>query len=322
MKPILPGSPWLIAHRSMLGINKPYKFTLNGQDYVLWQNREGEISTLENVCPHMQAPLSNGWICEASNSIQCPFHALEFDGEGRLVKDGKAKGEPIAKKLNLVVQGDFIWTYGGYEPRLPIPDLISERSQGLRFLGVVGCTSIPAAFLNSIKINYDFNHQNGVHREIFRIRENPVESFEPNGFEARVVQTFLRERNSFNEILKNPSLLTLPQKIKNELEYSFPSTTLFKAQLPIGEILQFFILYPESEHQTRTFVLCYGSLHSPLFHIPGFRNAWERSLLSSIAKVVEQDSGAVASLYPPQKPKIRLPKEEILFYVEKLYHEW
>ena len=53
MTPILSGAPWLITHRSMLGVNKPYKVTLNSQDYVLWQNTRGEIFALENVCLHM-----------------------------------------------------------------------------------------------------------------------------------------------------------------------------------------------------------------------------------------------------------------------------
>ncbi len=69
MSSILPGAPWLIAHRSMLGVNNPYNITLNSQDYVLWQNSQGDIFALENVCPHMQAPLSKGWICESRNSI-------------------------------------------------------------------------------------------------------------------------------------------------------------------------------------------------------------------------------------------------------------
>ena len=51
MHPILPGAPWLIAHRSMLGVNKPYKITLNNRDYVLWQNRKGEVFGLDNICP-------------------------------------------------------------------------------------------------------------------------------------------------------------------------------------------------------------------------------------------------------------------------------
>ncbi len=322
MNPILPGAPWLVAHRSMLGVGKPYKLTLNGCDYVLWQNRNGEIFALENACPHMQAPLSNGWICQANNSIMCPFHALEFDGEGRLLKDGEPKGEPVARNLELIIQDDLIWSYGGFEPRLSIPKLIDERTKGLSFLGVACNKSIQTNFLSCIKINYDFNHQNGVHHDIFKIRDNPVQTFDKEGYYARVVQTFFREDNTIVEIWQNPSLLSLPKKIQNELEYTFPSTTLFKADLALGELLQFFILYPETEHQTRTVVLCYGNWQNPIFKVPGLRALIERSLLEATAKVVEQDSRAVESLYPQQKPKIRLPKEEIMFYVESLYNEW
>ncbi len=322
MNSILPGAPWLIAHRSMLGINKPYKITLNNYDYVIWQNEQGELFALENVCPHMQAPLSNGWICKESNSITCPFHALEFDGKGRLIKDGKTKGESIAKSLDLIIQGDLIWTYGNCEPRLPVPSFISEKSKGLSFLGVAGNKAIQAEFLKCIKINYDFNHQNGTHSDTFRIKQNPLESFEKDGYYAKVVQTFVREDNTFGELLQNPSLLTFPKTIKNQLEYSFPSTTLFKAEVPLGEIIQFFILYPETENRTRTFVLCYANWRNPVIRVPGLGNIIKRSLLESTAKIVEQDSKALESLYPQQKPKIRLPKEEIMSYVEGLYDEW
>lgn len=322
MSSILPGAPWLIAHRSMLGVNNPYKITLNSQDYVLWQNAQGDVFALENVCPHMQAPLSKGWICESRNSITCPFHALEFDGDGRLLKDGKPNVQAIAKPLELIVQNDLIWTYGGCTPRLPIPDLIPSRTQGLDFFGVAGETSIQADFLNCIKINYDFNHQNGSHRNSFRIRDNPVHSFEADGYYARVEQTFIREDNSLQDILENPALLSTPKTYRSELEYTFPSTTLFSAAVDFGYIPQFYILYPETEHRTKTFVLCYGKWKNPLFRLPGFNTLARYALLKATAKVVEQDSATLESLYPQQKPKIRLPKEEIMFYVEKLYREW
>ena len=319
---ILPGAPWLIAHRSMLGVNKPYKITLNNCDYVLWQNQIGEIFALENVCPHMQAPLDNGWVCKENNAITCPFHALEFDGKGRLIKDGEAKGEPITKSLDLIIQDDLIWTYGNLKARLPIPDFIPEKIKGLSFVGVAGNTNIQAEFLKCIKINYDFNHQNGVHRDTFRIKHNPIESFEKDGYYAKVVQTFLREDNTIQELFQNPSLISFPKKIRNQLEYNFPSTTLFKAEVPLGEILQFFILYPETENRTRTFVLLYANWQNPVINVPGLGDLIKRSLLESTAKIVEQDSKALESLYPSQKPKIRLPKEEIMSYVEKLYDEW
>ena len=65
MKPILPGAPWLIAHKSMLGTNlgtnRPYKITLNGTDYVLWQNQEGKVFALNNICPNTTRLSKNSW---------------------------------------------------------------------------------------------------------------------------------------------------------------------------------------------------------------------------------------------------------------------
>jgi len=312
----------LIAHRSMLGINKPYKVTLNSQHYVLWQNIQGEIFALENVCPHMQAPLSEGWICESRNSIACPFHALEFDGSGRLFKDGKPNGQAITKTLELVVQGDLIWTYGGFEPRLSISDLISKRTEGVSFVGVAGEKSIHASFLSCIKINYDFNHQNGSHRASFKIRENSVHTFESDGYYARVEQTFIREDNTLSEILENPALLSTPKTYRSELEYTFPSTTMFRAEVDVGHIPQFYILYPETENCTKTVVLCYGKWKNPLFQLPGMSAIARKWLLQATTKVVEQDLATLESLYPQQKPKMRLPNEEIMVYAEKLYKDW
>ena len=322
MNPILPGAPWLIAHRSMLGINRPYKITLNSQDYVLWQSDQGSIHALENVCPHMQAPLSDGWICKGHNAIACPFHALEFSGSGELLKDGKPSGQAIAKPLKLIVQDDLIWTYGGFEPRLSVPDLIANRTAGLRFMGASEEKSIHASFLDCLKINYDFNHQNGSHRASFKVHENQVHHFEGKDFHARVEQTIFREDNSLGEILENPALLTIPKTYRSELEYSFPSTTMFRAEIGFGILPQFFILYPETETRTKMFVLCYGKWTSPFFQIPGLNKLAQKALLTAIAKVIDQDSVTLESLYPRQKSAIKLPNEEIMKYAENLYHDW
>lgn len=270
----------------------------------------------------MQAPLSNGWICESRNSIVCPFHALEFDSTGRLLKDDEPSGKPVARPLELIVQGDLIWTYGGCSPHLPVPDLIPQKTKALEFVGVAGETSIQANFLTAIKINYDYNHQNGTHRRNFKIRDNPIHNFEEDGYYAKVEQTLVRANNTMNEIWHNPGLLMLPRSIDTELEYTFPSTTLFKANLGAGNVIQFFILYPESEDRTKTFVLFYGDWKSPLFKLPVTGGVLRKSLLQATSTIVEQDSTTLESLYPLQKPKIRLPQEEIMFYVERLYCEW
>ena len=317
MQPILPGAPWLVAHKSMLGINSPYKLTLNGQDYVLWQNPSGEISALSNVCPHMQAPLSNGWICEERNTITCPFHALEFDGSGRLFRDGELSRSPLSDTLDLIIDGDLIWTYGGFEPKLPIPELHRQIASEYEFLGVAAQKSIQSNFLSSLMINYDHNHQNGTHREFFKCKSCRAKFIEKDGIYAKVSQIVEKDDYTPEEIAANPMLGALPEVMNNVLEYVFPSTQFFCLNSPDVQTYQGHVLYPETECQTKTFILLYAK-----FSNPELKLMMQDSLLNAASIVVQQDTQCLDSLYSRQKSKIYLPNEEIMFYAEELYQSW
>ncbi len=317
---ILPGAPWLIAHKSMLEVNQPYKLTFNHQDYVIWKNNDGEVSALNNICPHMQAPLSDGWICDERNTIACPFHGLEFNSEGKLYREGKLQGKAITQPLDLIVEDDLIWTYGDRKPQLPVPNLISRITEGYEFLGIAGEKSIQAPFLNCLKINYDFNHAIATHREPFKFDLIKVTNYQENGCHITLDQEVMRVNNSWKEIIKNPALLTAPKTLDNHFEYSFPSISSLITQTNFGELAQFFILYPETERSTKTFVLLYIKPKNKFSHF--LLLLLKSYLLKSFDLVVEQDSRALETLYPEQKPKIRLPREEIMFYAEKLYREW
>jgi phenylpropionate dioxygenase-like ring-hydroxylating dioxygenase large terminal subunit len=97
----------------------------------------------------MQAPLSDGWICQERNTIVCPFHALEFSNEGNLDREGKQDTQAIAKPLKVTMIGDMIWTYGECEPRLPIPELVEKIAAEYDFVGIAGEQSIQSDFLNT-----------------------------------------------------------------------------------------------------------------------------------------------------------------------------
>ena len=104
----------------MLTVNQPRKVSLYDNDYVMWKDATGSVYALPNVCPHMGAMLSEGWCETDSNSrstITCPFPALTFDGAGCTVLPGSGK-KTLSQltPLELIIQGDFIWSYGGYEP--------------------------------------------------------------------------------------------------------------------------------------------------------------------------------------------------------------
>lgn len=151
---------------------------------------------------------------------------------------------------------------------------------------------------------------------MFKITTCNVSSFEENGYYSKIHQVIIRANNTLGEILKNPALGIMPKVINNTLEYAFPSITVFLGNLPIANIAQTHILYPETENRTKTFILFYAQVKNPLAKL------LKNSFLQAAATIVEQDTTAIESLYPRQKPKIRLPNEEIMFYAEKLYRNW
>ncbi len=317
MTSILPGAPWLIAHRSMLGINQPNKITLNGQDYVLWQNQNREVFALSNICPHMQAPLSDGWICKERNTIVCPFHSLEFSTEGKLYREGKQDTQQIALPLKLTVIGDMIWTYGECEPHLPIPDLIEKIAAEYDFVGIAGEQSIQSDFLNTWLINSDFNHQNGTHRELFQIVQNRVTAFEKKDYWYKVKQESTRANNTPGEILTNPVLLTIPKILKSTVEYWFPSVLVLYGEAGFGEFVQVILQYPQQQNQTKIYELIFGK-----FKASWMKPLLGKSILKSIDVVVEQDIAALETRYPHHQPKVKLPNEDVMVYAQQLYRDW
>ncbi|MBW4449268.1 MAG: Rieske 2Fe-2S domain-containing protein [Spirirestis rafaelensis WJT71-NPBG6] len=313
----LPGVPWLIAHKSMLKVNKPKLFTICGKDYVLWKNEKGEISALENICPHMGAKLSDGWICPESNTIACPFHALEFDAEGKAILPNEKTSKPLAKQLKLFFQGDFIWTYANQKPKLPIPDILEKLSTQFRFIGVAGDVTIKAPFLDALEINHDVNHAKGTHRELFRIKETKVDDFQHDGYFSVSHIKHFREKNTFQEYLENIALLFTPNEVELLLENYFPSLVVVYSDSPLGKLVQVFTIYPETENKTKIFI--------PLFTEKSFgifNSILEPPTIKATEEIIRQDVGMLENLYPRFEPKIRLSHEEPLHWVRQLYHNW
>lgn len=58
------------------------KFTLLGQDLVIWWDRQAECwRAFADQCPHRLAPLSEGRIAE-DGLLECPYHGWAFRGNG------------------------------------------------------------------------------------------------------------------------------------------------------------------------------------------------------------------------------------------------
>lgn len=311
----LQGAPWLLAHRSMLKPNQPMKIYLLGHDYVLWQDSQGTIKALPNACPHMGAMLSQGWCVtksDGSSAIACPFHALEFDHLGCTFLPGSNKQtKSLMQPLELIVQGDFIWSYGGYEPQIPIPTLMNEIAAEYELIGVTGERTIPTDILSLLLNMHDYNHQNGTHRELFEIEEVQVKQFIDEGLHSHAYLSQPRKQPTFRDILKNPGQLAMPKVLEAHLENFFPFMGLLHAENKLLSLKECHFYLPEADHQSRVFVLMYMKAYSPIAHLI------KGNLLKLIDVVIDQDARILGSIYANTPQRIKLNNEVGMDWVKR-----
>ncbi|MBE9137525.1 Rieske 2Fe-2S domain-containing protein [Nodosilinea sp. LEGE 07088] len=315
MPSMLPGAPWLVAHKSMLPINQPRKISLYGNDYVMWKAVNGDIHALPNACPHMGAMLSEGW-CEAGNDgssrVTCPFHALAFDAKGHTVLPGSAKQTlPQLEPLELIIQGDFVWTYGGYEPKIPIPIALKDIAAKYSFIGHAADITVETDLLSMLLNMHDYNHQNGTHRDLFRINEVQFHKFIDQGHESHAYYDMPTAPYSLAEKLRRPDLFLLPETLKAHLENHFPSLVIFHGRSALGTLAQCHLFVPEAENRTRTYVLMFSQAKHPVFNLVG------RTYLNFAQVVVEQDADILGKLYPDSPQTIKLNNEVGMDWVRR-----
>lgn len=314
---MLQGAPWLLAHRSMLKPNQPMKVSLYGNDYVLWQDRNGNIYGLPNACPHMGAMLSEGWCVtkpDGSSVVACPFHALEFDGAGCTVLPGSNKStKSLIKPLELIIQGDFIWSYGGYEPKISIPTVMNDIAAEYEFVGFTGDCSIKTDLLTLLLNMHDYNHQNGTHRELFEIEEVQLKQFIDEGLHSHAYVAQPRRKPKLRDILKNPALLILPKVLEAHLENFFPYMGIMHGESPLFSLRECHFYLPESETHSRVYVLLFMKAYNPIAYL------LKGNLLRLIEVVIEQDANILGKLYANTLQHIKLNNEVGMDWVRRNY---
>lgn len=320
MQSMLPGAPWLLAHKSMLQVNQPREIALYGQDYVMWKAPNGAVHALPNACPHMGAMLSAGW-CESqpdgSSSVVCPFHALPFDAAGRTILPGSNKQTlPQLQPLELIIQGDFIWSYGGYEPKIPIPTVLNEIANRYDWIGYTADRSVETDLLSMLLNMHDYNHQNGTHRDLFRITEVQFHRFIDRGHESHAFYDMPTAPYRLSEKLRQPDLFLLPTTIKAHLENHFPCLVIFHGEMPLGKAAQCHLFVPEAEQRTRTYILLFGQAKHPAFKL------LSRTYLKFGQVVVDQDAGILSKIYPDTPQKIRLNNEIGMDWVRRNFEHF
>lgn len=74
---------WYVAAMSEEVSRKPLGRVVCGEALVIYRTLAGEAVVLSDLCSHRRAPLSEGRLIE--DRIQCPYHGIEFDRQGKCV---------------------------------------------------------------------------------------------------------------------------------------------------------------------------------------------------------------------------------------------
>jgi phenylpropionate dioxygenase-like ring-hydroxylating dioxygenase large terminal subunit len=103
--------------------------TILGEPVVLLRKQDGTPAAIGDTCPHRFAPLSMGKILPGDR-VQCPYHGLEFNTEGRCVHNPHGNGTvPNAANIRgytVVEKHSLLWIWMG--EKTPTPETIPDFS--------------------------------------------------------------------------------------------------------------------------------------------------------------------------------------------------
>jgi len=107
---------YVVLQSSELG-EKPLGVTRMGEKLVFWRDSSGQVLCLPDRCSHRRVQLSKGYV--VNGRLQCPFHGLEFDGEGSCcLIPANGKQSTVPERFNLkgyrtYEAHGFVWIFWG-----------------------------------------------------------------------------------------------------------------------------------------------------------------------------------------------------------------
>jgi phenylpropionate dioxygenase-like ring-hydroxylating dioxygenase large terminal subunit len=215
--------------------DKPFPFTLLGEDIVLWRDAAGAAQCILDRCCHRSAKLSKGWVQDGH--IVCGYHGWEYDGTGQCVRIPQMTERatmPGARTPGFKVQEkyDYVWVTLSDDPLDGIPDLHEAEKPGFRqiheFYEEWDC-----AGLRLMENSFDNAHFSFVHRASFGDQGHP----EPAKLEITESDTGF---HMYTEVpVRNPEIQMKNLGMENEWTVRHMDSTWF---IPFTRALR--ITYP------------------------------------------------------------------------------
>ncbi|MEJ2293799.1 MAG: aromatic ring-hydroxylating dioxygenase subunit alpha [Candidatus Lokiarchaeota archaeon] len=166
---MIPNQWYVVLESKEVSKEDPVAVTRLGEKLVFWRNKEGDVICLRDKCAHRGAKLSIGKICKGGETIQCPFHGLEYDNTGKctiIPANGKNTAVPERFKVKSYPtqeEHDFIWIWWG-EPRDEYPLLPFFEDIDNKFKHKTYTEVWPVHYSRAIENQLDVVHLPFVHR--------------------------------------------------------------------------------------------------------------------------------------------------------------
>ncbi|HEY9751796.1 MAG TPA: Rieske 2Fe-2S domain-containing protein [Coleofasciculaceae cyanobacterium] len=167
---------------------KPARFTLLGQDLVIWWDRQAATwRAFVDQCPHRLVPLSEGRIAE-DGLLECPYHGWAFKGDGSCDRipqqvtgnTAQVSKRACAKALPTAVRQGLLFVFPGQPEvadQVPIPIIEAMEETPKDWVCVSTFRDLPYDALTLLENVLDSSHVPFTHHRSLGKRENaaPVE---------------------------------------------------------------------------------------------------------------------------------------------------
>ena len=159
---------WYIAAWAREIEDRPFARTLCGEPVVLFRDRAGRASALEDRCCHRGTPLRFGEVVD--HGLQCGYHGLVFDGSGACVEvPGQDRIPPRARVRSypLVQKNGFLWIWMGDADRADPAEIVDYpfHDDPARWPHKAEVYHVKANYMLMVDNLMDLTHLGYVHRK-------------------------------------------------------------------------------------------------------------------------------------------------------------
>jgi phenylpropionate dioxygenase-like ring-hydroxylating dioxygenase large terminal subunit len=158
---------WYVAAWSDEVGEKPLSRKLLGEPVVIYRDGDGRVVAASDLCPHRFAPLHRGKVVEGA--IECPYHGLRFNSQGRCVHnpdgDGRIPAGARLKVFPATERWQCVWIWMG-DPKRADPSKIPSYEfldSPTRYRPVRGRLHVRANYRYIIDNLMDAGHLRMVH---------------------------------------------------------------------------------------------------------------------------------------------------------------